>query len=69
MLLPFQGKIVYDGLLSSHNVMFGAGSRRMLNDSYRAAKQRLGVVTSLPVEAPSVLTSKPPIKTQPKDTT
>ena len=65
VLLPFQGKIVYDGLLSSQNVMFGAGSRRMLNDSYRAAKQGLGIVTSLPVEVASVA-GKEPVKTTTK---
>ena len=65
VLLPFQGKIVYDGLLSSHNVMFGAGSRRMLNDSYRAVKQGLGIVASLPAEMASVA-GKEPVKTTTK---
>ncbi len=51
VLLPFKGRIVYDGLLGGYNISFGGGIKRMLNDSYRQAKERLGVVTSLPVES------------------
>jgi hypothetical protein len=50
VLLPFKGRIVYDGLLSGYNISFGGGIKRMLNDSYRQAKERQGIVTSLPVE-------------------
>jgi hypothetical protein len=52
VLLPFQGKIIYDGLVSMPDVVitFGAGAKRMFNDSYRAAKARYGIVTSLPME-------------------
>jgi hypothetical protein len=48
VLLPFRDKIVYDSLLLSYRVSFGSGFRRSLNDSYRAAKERQGIVTSLP---------------------
>ena len=48
VLLPFQGKIVYDGLLSGYNLSFGGGIKRMLNDSYRRAKTDFGIITSLP---------------------
>jgi len=48
MLLPFQGKIIYDGILSSYNVSFGGGIRSALNEDYKQAKLRLGVVTTLP---------------------
>jgi hypothetical protein len=48
-LLPFNGKIVYDGLLRSYNVYFGGGIRRSLKESYNAAKKRQGIVTSLPI--------------------
>jgi hypothetical protein len=57
MLLPFQDKIVYDGLLTGYGVRlsFGPGIRRMLNESYRKAKDRHGIVTTLPVpETPTV---------------
>ena len=49
MLLPFRDCIVYDGLLSSYNVSFGGGIKRSLNESYREAKERHGIVTSLPI--------------------
>ena len=51
VLLPFKDRIVYDGLLSGYNISFGGGIKRMLNDSYRQAKERLGIVTTLPVES------------------
>lgn len=62
VLLPFKDKIVYDGLLSGFNISFGGGIKRMLNDSYRQAKERMGIVTSLPIGSVPVPTAK---KTQP----
>jgi hypothetical protein len=50
VLLPFQGKIVYDGLLSGYNLTFGGGIKRMLNDTYGQAKADFGIITSLPFE-------------------
>ena len=47
-LLPFRGRIVYDGLLAGYNVTFGGGFKRSLNESYKEAKERSGIVTSLP---------------------
>lgn len=51
VLLPFRDKIIYDGLLAGPGVSlsFGPGIRRMLNESYQKAKDRYGIVTSLPV--------------------
>ncbi len=49
-LLPFKGRIVYDGLVTGYNIFFGAGIKRRLNASYKEAKERFGVVTSLPIE-------------------
>jgi hypothetical protein len=46
-LLPFKGRIVYDGLLRGYNVYFGGGIRRSLNESYKKAKARDGIITSL----------------------
>jgi hypothetical protein len=48
VLLPFQGRIVYDGLLSGYNLIIGRNIAGELNDAYNAAKKRLGIVTSLP---------------------
>lgn len=68
VLLPFEGKIVYDGLLASNNISFGAGIRRMLNETYQVAKDRLGVVTALPLSAaapPKPRATKRPTATVP----
>ena len=48
VLLPFRGKIVYDGVIGAFNVIFGPGSRRGFEDQYRTAKANHAVVTSLP---------------------
>jgi hypothetical protein len=50
-LLPFKGRIVYDGLVSGYNIIFGGGIKRRLNESYKEAKERFGIVTSLPPPA------------------
>ncbi len=50
-LLPFKGRIVYDGLISSYNVILGGGIKRRLDEDYKAAKARSGIVTSLPAPA------------------
>ena len=50
MLLPFKDKIIYDGLLGRYNIFFGGGTRRRLQESYGVAKERLGIVTALPVQ-------------------
>lgn len=55
VLLPFKGQIVYDGLLSSYRISFGPGIRRSLNESFKEAKERSGIVTTLP------MSGKPPI--------
>jgi hypothetical protein len=47
VLLPFKDKIVYDGLMSSYRISFGPGIRRSLNESFKEAKQRQGIITSL----------------------
>ncbi|MFO7649805.1 MAG: hypothetical protein R6X13_00490 [bacterium] len=47
VLLPFRGRIVYDGLLSSWPVDFGPGIRAALNEDYRKAKAGRGIITSL----------------------
>ncbi len=53
MLLPFRGQIIYDGIFNSYNISFGGGIRRALNEDYKQAKQRLGIVTSLPNAVPA----------------
>jgi hypothetical protein len=50
VLLPFKGKIIYDGLLSSYRVSFGAGVRKRLQETYKRAKEMDGIITSLPLK-------------------
>ena len=47
-LLPFKGQIIYDGFLTPYRIIFGGGIRRELNDKYREAKFKFGIITSLP---------------------
>ena len=68
VLMPFQNKIVYDGLLNSYNITFGGGIRRSLNEDYRNAKDRLGIVTSLPIEGRPAPGRKPTKKAKRKTT-
>jgi hypothetical protein len=72
VLLPFKDMIVYDGLLNAYRISFGPGIRRSLNDSYKEAKARNGIVTSLPMSARPLLPAKVPKaqrrpKTKPKE--
>jgi hypothetical protein len=66
VLLPFKDKIIYDGLISSFNISFGAGFRRSLNESFKEAKALYGIVTSLPMsQEPMALAAVAP-KLRPK---
>jgi len=47
-LLPFKGCIVYDGVFDGYNISLGGGIRASLDQSYREAKEREGIITSLP---------------------
>ena len=42
VLLPFKGRIVYDGMLAGYNITFGSGIRRRLKESYDDAKRAAG---------------------------
>lgn len=50
VLLPFKGRIIYDGLLSSYSIFFGGNMKRSLNEEYMAAKQNGHIITSLEPE-------------------
>ncbi|NLC43743.1 MAG: hypothetical protein GX783_05620 [Clostridiales bacterium] len=47
VLLPFNEKIVHDGILSRYNMSFGSGYRSNLKFAYRDAKEREGIISSL----------------------
>jgi hypothetical protein len=69
VLLPFKGVIVYDGLMSSYNISFGPGIRRGLNECFKQAKERHGIVTSLPMSATPLPPKVPKPKPIPKPPT
>ena len=50
VLLPFKGKIIYDGALKGYNIMFGGGIRSDLKEIYMAAKQNGRIITTLEPE-------------------
>jgi hypothetical protein len=69
VLLPFKDVIVYDALLNAYRISFGPGIRRSLNESYKEAKARHGIVTSLPIPAvPFVPAKAPKAKPRPRAT-
>lgn len=47
VLLPFQGRIVYDGLMNVYKVSFGGGIKRSLSEAYMKAKQNNKIITTL----------------------
>ncbi len=50
VLLPFKGKIVYDGILHVYSVYFGRGIRSSLHEIYMTAKQNDRIITTLEPE-------------------
>jgi len=65
VLLPFRGKIIYDGLASAYNITFGGGTKRILNEEYKRAKETFGIITSLGDQpAPSPEKKKPRKRTR-----
>jgi hypothetical protein len=64
VLLPFRGRIIYDGLLGRQNVKFAPGAKSKLNTAYRGARQRHGLITALPASKRSTKggLKKTPIK-------
>jgi hypothetical protein len=47
VLLPFKGKIIYDGLIEGYNIFFGSGISASMSNAYRAAKQQGKIIESL----------------------
>ncbi|MFK5977014.1 MAG: hypothetical protein QM493_10940 [Sulfurovum sp.] len=48
VLLPFRGKIIYDGLIISKNIHFGTSIRKNLNDGLGVAEAKYGLIITLP---------------------
>jgi hypothetical protein len=66
VLLPFKDMIVYDGLITSRNISFGPGIRRHMNEDFKEAKARHGIVTSLPMSDEPLPPKSPKPKPVPK---
>lgn len=49
-LLPFKGKIIYDGMMRGYNISFGRGIRSQMTNKYHEVKARTGLISSLPVD-------------------
>ena len=47
VLLLFEGKIIYDSLLTTYNITYGSGIRKRFNEEYRELKNTAGVITTL----------------------
>jgi hypothetical protein len=53
VLLPYQGKVIYDGIFRPYSLAFGSGMRSGFNEQYSTAKQNGRIITSLePERAP-----------------
>lgn len=62
VLLPFKGRIVYDGLIQTYRIHFGGGIRGDLRETYLAAKQNDRIIESLApsmAEVPKTKTPRP----------
>ena len=46
-LIPFKGKIIYDGFLTSHRVRFGKNYRFEFNDIYKNAKENNAIIRTI----------------------
>ena len=59
VLLPFKGKIVYDGVLNYYNITFGGGVKSSLREQYMAAKQNDKIITTLEPEIAETKVDRP----------
>ena len=50
VLLPFEGKIVYDGIMKSSNIIIGGNITSSLNSEYSVLKAKYGLITQLPID-------------------
>jgi len=67
VLLPFDGKIIYDSFFAPYNISFGKGMRSNFKDSYDETKAKVGIIEDMnlppePVPAPKkkAVATKPP---------
>ena len=61
ILLPFKGKIIYDGFLGMHNLYFGSGVKGRLKETYLRAKQNHRIIERFQTD-PAAEQKKPAAK-------
>ena len=60
VLLPWKGRIVCDGMVSSYSVILGSGIRASLRETYRRARQDGKIITTLGTQdVPTILPAAP----------
>lgn len=59
-LLPFRGRLVYDGIMRSYRIVFGSGARKLMNEEYQRARRKGAVCTSLEPEQAPPPPARPP---------
>ena len=63
-LLPFKGRIIYDGMMRGYSVSFGGGVKRDLKETYMTAKQNGRIIESFDsqVQAKNLVKKRQPAK-------
>jgi hypothetical protein len=59
ILLPFKGQIIYDGLLAGYQVHFGGGIRSDIEHTYKVARQKDRIISTLEPELATAQIIKP----------
>jgi hypothetical protein len=59
VLLPFKGRIIYDGLFQPYQVYFGPGIKSGLRETYLTAKQNHRIIESLEADRHPTIELKP----------
>ena len=54
-LVPFQGQLVWDGIVRVVNMSFGSNARRSFADAYRRAKEQGEIIVSVGGDGPKTL--------------
>lgn len=62
VLLPFKGRIIYDGLLQPHQIYFGGGIRSDLKEVYLTAKQNQRIIENLEANPQEAVRNNKPRK-------
>jgi hypothetical protein len=59
VLLPFAGKIIYDGVFQGYNIHFGSGISSSLKETYLIAKQKNRIIESFDAQPVKPTRSQP----------